>query len=72
MYVSAKQRCGWLVSLDSSNNCMEMFCVISLQFGGQDMSAARKADVLMSGQIRLISENRRSGATDADWYWKQV
>lgn len=23
MYVSAKQRCGWLVSLDSSNNCKE-------------------------------------------------
>lgn len=36
------------------------------------MTAARKAGVLMSGQIRLISEYRRSGTTDADWYWKQV
>jgi hypothetical protein len=36
------------------------------------MTAASKTGVPMSEKIRLINENRRSGATDADWYCGQV
>ena len=35
------------------------------------MTATRKARVPMSEQIRLIGENRRGGATYADWYREQ-